>query len=290
MVFSESDYLPGMIIDKYNDTYVMQVYSYGMQKNIKYVVDVLKNELNARNIFSHNEFYFRNLEGLPEENELYMGEIGREIINDGKVSYNIKFSESQKTGFYFDQCDNREFIERLVKGKSVLDGFCNSGGFGLHASYAGAESVLFVDSSKTEIENARNNFLLNKFEIHSDFIEYDMFDYLEKCISENKKFDVVMIDPPAFTKSKKSILPALKGYEKLNKLALKCINEGGFLVSSSCSHHIDERSFIDAIVNASGKSGKAMQLIHKGGASLDHPQIPSMEETSYLKFAVFIVY
>lgn len=289
LVFSESDFMPGLIIDKYNDTYVLQVYSYGMQKNIDSVVKVLTEELGAKNIFSRNEPYFRKLEGLPEEDTIYLGEVGTEQIDDGTIKYNIDFSKSQKTGFYFDQSDNRQFIQKIVKGKSVLDAFCNSGGFGLHAAYAGAISVTFMDSSETEIENAKNNFSMNRLNANAEFIISDIFHYLEKCIAENKKFDVVMADPPAFAKSRKSIPTALKGYIKLNKLALSVINENGFLVTSSCSHHISENDFIEALNSASQKAGRQIQLIHLSGASLDHPQIPAMEETSYLKFAVFKV-
>lgn len=289
LAFSESDFLPGLIIDKYNDTYVLQIYSAGMQKNISHVSDVLQNELNAKNIFSQNEPYFRKLEGLSEENETYLGEIGSELISDGKISYKINFSSSQKTGFYFDQCDNREYIERFVKAKNVLDAFCNSGGFGLHAARAGAESVSFVDSSESEIENAKQNYSLNSLKTKANFVTSDVFDHFEKCISERKKFDIIIIDPPAFAKSRKSIPTAIKGYSKLNRLALLCVKKGGYLTTSSCSYHIKEEDFLEAIIKASQKAGRTIQLIYKNGASLDHPQIPAMEETTYLKFAVFKV-
>ncbi|MCI0449495.1 MAG: class I SAM-dependent rRNA methyltransferase, partial [Chlorobi bacterium] len=246
LIFSESDFMPGLIIDKYNDSYVLQVYSYGMEKNIGSLENVLINELKAKNIFTKNEPYFRKLEGLPEKDKTYIGEISSELIDDGKIKYKIDFSKSQKTGFYLDQSDNREFIERIVSGKSVLDAFCNSGGFGLHAAYSGAESVTFIDSSETEIENAKSNFELNSFKTQAEFITVDVFNYLEKCIKENKKFDVVIIDPPAFAKSRKSIPTAIKGYVKLNRLALSIVNEGGFLASSSCSHHVKHADFIEA--------------------------------------------
>ncbi len=238
LAFSESDFLPGLIIDKYNSTFVLQIYSFGIQKNIDTVIDVLKKEYSAENIFSHNEPYFRKLEGLPEEDRVYFGSVKEEVIDDGDLKYRIDFPNSQKTGFYFDQSDNRKFIERFVKGKSVLDAFCNSGGFGLHAAKAGARKVTFVDSSKTEIENAKYNFQLNSLNSESEFVESDIFDYLESCISSNKKFDIVMLDPPAFAKSRKSIPTAIKGYIKLNRLALQIVNSGGYLVTSSCSHHI----------------------------------------------------
>ncbi|MBK6912754.1 MAG: class I SAM-dependent rRNA methyltransferase [Ignavibacteriales bacterium] len=288
MVFSESDFLPGLIIDKYNQTFVLQVYSFGMQKNISTIVQILKEEFSAENIFSKNENYFRQLEGLEETNEIYLGNFPIEIINDGTVNYKINFEQSQKTGFYFDQSDNRFFIEQLTRGKKVLDCFCNSGGFGLHAAKSGAASVTFVDSSANEITTAKKNFELNKFESGTEFITEDVFDYLER-ISNQEKFDVVMIDPPAFAKNKKSIAAAKKGYEKLNRLALNCTKPNGWLVTSSCSHHLNEADFFSVIQNASQKAVRQVQLIHFNGASFDHPRLISMPETSYLKFAVFKV-
>jgi len=290
LVFSESDFLPGLIIDKYNDTYVLQVYSMGMQMNIGSVVDVLRNEFKAKNIFTKNEPYFRKLEGLPDSDEVYYGEEDEEMIDDGKISYKINFSNTQKTGFYFDQYDNREYIEQFVKGKNVLDAFCNAGGFGLHALIAGALKVTFVDSSGSEVRNSEDNSKLNNLYNGCEFVTSDVFDFLEDCMRYNRKFDMVILDPPAFAKSRKSIPSAIKGYIKLNKLALQCISENGFLVTSSCSHHVDRENFLSAVNAASVKSNKRLQLIHIGGASKDHPILPAMIETSYLKFAVFRIY
>ncbi len=288
LAFSESDFIPGLIIDKYNDTYVLQISSYGMQKNINHVVEVLKDELKAKNIFSRNENHFRKLEGLPEGDEVYFGDVSKEIIDDGKVKYEIDFNNSQKTGFYFDQCDNREFIEKIARGKTVLDAFCNVGGFGLYAAFAGAKSVTFVDSSKQAIAQTKENISLNGFEEKNfELFAEDVFDYLKKCIDENKKFDIVMIDPPAFAKNKKLLSTAIKGYEKLNRMALSVVSEKGFLVTSSCSHHVTKEKFIELISAASQKANKTIQQIHFNEASLDHPQLPAMPETSYLKFAVF---
>ena len=188
LIFSESDFMPGLIIDKYNNTYILQVYSYAMQKNIELILNVLRDELKAENIFTSNESYFRKLEGLDDKNEVYLGQIGEEIIDDGKIKYKIKFSESQKTGFFFDQCDNREFTERLVKDKRVLDAYCNSGGFGLHAAHAGAAMVTFVDSSASEIQNVKYNLSLNGINTENDFVNSDVFEYLEKCGNANRKF------------------------------------------------------------------------------------------------------
>ncbi len=183
MVFSESDFLPGLIIDKYNSTFVMQVYSAGMEKNINMLADILKEDFSAENIFTKNEEYLRKLEGIDAEDKIYLGEKKSEIINDGSLKYEIDFEKGQKTGFYFDQSDNRFFIEKLSPGKTVLDAFCNSGGFGLHAAKAGAASVAFVDSSSTETGSAENNFKLNGLTSDAGFITGDVFDFLEKCIN-----------------------------------------------------------------------------------------------------------
>ena len=285
MVFSESDFLPGLIIDKYNDTFVLQVYSAGIEKNIEFIVKILTEDFSAKNIFTKGEEYFRKLEGLPLENKIYLGEMKEEIIQDGSVKYKINFSTGHKTGFYFDQCDNREFFGKLCEDKSVLDCFCNSGGFGLHAAKGNAKSVEFVDSSSEEIKNAQENFSLNGFSCNAEFIQSDVFDYLEKCKVENKTFDVINLDPPAFAKSKKTLATAIKGYEKLNRLAMDLLKDNGLLFTSSCSHHLKEEMFLNAINNAALKAVRRIQLFYLNNASLDHPSLPAMEETVYLKFA-----
>jgi len=286
MLFSESDFLPGLIIDKYNNTFVLQIYSAGIEKNVDIIVNVLKEKLQAQNIFTKHDEYFRKLEGLGEENNAYLSSVQTEVIDDGKIKYEIDFEKGQKTGFYFDQCDNREILGKFCKDKNVLDCFCNSGGFGLHAANGGAKSVTFIDSSKTEIENAKKNFQLNGYTCGNEFVDADVFDYLQKCIIDNKKYDIVNIDPPAFAKNRKSLPTAIKGYTKLNKLAMETVNENGLLFTSSCSHHINREIFVDIINTAAVKANKKIQLIYFNNASLDHPSLPAMEETIYLKFAV----
>jgi len=288
MVFSESDFLPGLIIDKYNNTFVLQIYSFGMQKNIEQIVKILKEDFSAENIFTKQEMYFRKLEGLPEADEIFLGKMKKELITDGSIKYNIDFEKGQKTGFYFDQRDNRFQIEKIIKGKRVVDAFSNSGGFGLHAAKAGAASVMFVDSSETEIENAKKNFKTNRLKTEAEYLVEDVFDCLYRLVGEQKKYDVVMIDPPAFAKSKKTVAIAMKGYEKINKRALQLIDDG-FLVTSSCSHHINKDEFFQIIINAARKSRRKIQLVYYSGASADHPELPAMPETTYLKFAVFKV-
>jgi 23S rRNA (cytosine1962-C5)-methyltransferase len=289
LVFSESDFLPGLIIDKYNDTFVLQVYSAGIEKNIEFVVETLKSKLNAKTIITKHDEYFRTLEGLPVEDSVYIGETGEETISDGTLKYKVNFKTGQKTGFFFDQCDNREYFGKFCKEKTILDCFCNSGGFGLHAMAKGAAKVTFVDSSATEIENVKNNRAINGFTIDADYVCSDVFDYLEKCVSEKKSFDIVNIDPPAFAKSKKNLPKAIKAYEKLNRLALEVTKENGFVFSSSCSHHLSKEDFVDTIRAAAVKTGKNIQLVYTNGASMDHPSLPAMKETEYLKFYVIRV-
>ncbi len=289
LVFSESDFLPGLIIDKYNSTFVLQVYSCGMEKNIQTVAEVLKTELNAESIFTKNEKSFRRMEGLPEEDSIYLGSVEPCIISVGSIKYKIDFEKGHKTGFYFDQRDNRFFVEKISKGKSVIDAFCNSGGFGMHAAKAGASSVKFIDSSSFAIELAKQNCLMNDIRGNTEFVVSQVYEYFESLLSEKQQFDVVMIDPPAFAKKFKDLPAAKKGYEKLNRLALQLINGNGFLVTSSCSHHVTKEDFIQIVTDAARKADKKIQLIHFNGASLDHPELPAMIETSYLKFCVFRV-
>ncbi len=287
MVFSESDFLPGLIIDKYNKTFVLQIYSAGMEKNVELIVKILKEDFGAENILTKNEPYFRKLEGLNEENSILFGNAENQIISDGSLQFEIDFSQGQKTGFYFDQSDNRFFVEKISSGKTVLDAFCNSGGFGLHALHAGASEVTFVDSSSNEIEKVKKNIELNNLSAKTEFVVYDVFDFLEREVANNKKYGLVFVDPPAFAKNKKTLKTAEKGYEKLNRLALQLISSGGFLVTSSCSFHLKKTEFISIIAKAAQKANKTIQLIHFNEASFDHPKLPMMEETSYLKFAVF---
>lgn len=286
LVFSESDFLPGLIIDKYNSTFVLQVNSAGIEKLLPLIVEILVDDFNALNIFTKNENHFRNMEGLSETDSILKGEMGEELINDGEIDYLVDFSTGQKTGFFFDQSDNRFFIERFTRGKKVLDAFCNTGGFGLHALKGGANEVTFLDSSQPAIRAVEKNYSLNQFNQDSEFIVNDVFDYFEK---NSETFDIVMIDPPAFAKSKKNIMVALKGYEKLNRLALSKVRNEGYLVTSSCSYHINEQYFLGVIADATKKEGKRLKLIYRNGASMDHPLHPQMAESSYLKFFVYQV-
>ncbi len=288
-VFSESDFLPGLIIDKYNDTFVLQINSAGMEANKSVIAAILQSEYHAKNIFTMHDEYFRRMEGLTPDNEILIGEQGTEIISDGEINFRIEFSATQKTGFFFDQVANRKYAKQLTSGKTVLDAFCNSGGFGLHALNADASHVTFVDGSSSEMLNVKENLVLNGMlnEEQYELVCDDVFAYLEKCAAQNKFFDLVLIDPPAFAKNKKSVKTAIKGYEKLHRLALNIVNSGGFLLSTSCSQHVTKEEYLQVAAQAARKSGTTIQLLYSAGASSDHPVLLSMPETEYLKFIVY---
>jgi 23S rRNA (cytosine1962-C5)-methyltransferase len=194
----------------------------------------------------------------------------------------------QKTGFFLDQRENRIQLRRFSQGMEVLDAFCNDGGFALHAARAGARSVHAVDISSESIERARANAALNDLQ-NVRFEQADVFDTLKALGESGKKFDVVVLDPPSFTRSRKNVPSARRGYRDLNSAAMRVLKKGGILVSASCSHHITEETFLDAIGEAAQRSGRELQLLDRRGAAPDHPVLPRVPETGYLKCAVFCV-
>ncbi|MBI2419125.1 MAG: class I SAM-dependent rRNA methyltransferase [Ignavibacteriales bacterium] len=291
LVHSESDLLPGLIIDKYNSTFVLQFNSAGMHKLHQMIVDILVSEFKAVNVLCVNDARLMEMEGITPLPEVLFGEAGSEIVSDGKVRYKVDFSTAQKTGLFLDQVENRKYAAGLAENAFVLDAFCNSGGFGINALLAGAAKVDFVDSSKNEIENVKVNLAENGItdtDKYAVFTE-DMFDFMEKKVSEGIRYDVVMIDQHSFAKSRKSIPVALKAYQKMHRLALLALKPYGYLCTSSCSYHTGYDDYLETVAHAARKTGRTVQLIHSCGAGPDHPVLPSMPETAYLKFMVFRV-
>lgn len=289
LVFGESDRLPGLVIDRFNDTYILQIHSAGMEGMKQIITEVLKNDFSARHILTRHDKYFRNLEGIAEVDEILLGSPEKEIIEIGRVKYQIDFSESQKTGFFFDQAANRIYSSRFVKNGSVLDVFCNTGGFGLHAVSQGAAEVLFTDISEPALTSVKANYELNKFTGKAEFLLGDAFNVLKELHLQKRTFDLVIADPPAFVKSRKRIQEGIKGYINVNSLALNLVKSGGYYATASCSHHISRDMFLEAIHKAALKAGRELRLLHLGGAAEDHPVLLAMPETEYLKFAFFAV-
>ena len=286
LTHGESDFLPGLILDKYNEYISLQILSAGMDKQTELICDVLESMFHPKAIVARNDAAIRTLEELPLEKKVLRGNSGITIIDDG-VKFEIDVLNGQKTGFFLDQCENRKAIQRYAVGGAVLDCFCNEGGFALHAASAKAASVRGIDISESAIAKAKVNARLN-----SAAVEFEIGDVSEtlKLLGEkNKKFDMVILDPPSFTKSKKNIPAALRGYKDLNAAALRLINTGGFLATASCSHHITEDGFLSTIEQAAIKAKRDLQLLEFAGAAPDHPVIPAMPETKYLKFAIVAV-
>jgi 23S rRNA (cytosine1962-C5)-methyltransferase len=282
----ESDFLPGLIIDKYNEFISIQILSAGMDKQTELICDVLETMFHPKAIVARNDATIRTLEELTLEKKVLRGNTGITIIDDG-VKFEVDVLNGQKTGFFLDQRENRKAIHRYSIGGTVLDCFCNEGGFALHAASAKAASVQGVDISESAIAKSEVNARLNSAAV--EFEIGDVSETLKLFGEKNKKFDMVILDPPSFTKSKKNIPAALRGYKEINAAALRLVNGGGFLVTASCSHHITEDGFLSTIEQAAVKAKRYIQLLEFAGAAPDHPVIPAMPETKYLKFAIFAV-
>lgn len=288
LVNGESDFLPGLIIDKYNEYLCLQVLSFGMDKRLTLICDVLESLFHPRALVERNDSALRGLEGLPERSGVLRGTLDETIIDEHGLKYKVDLLNGQKTGFFLDQRENRISVRRYAKGARVLDCFCYEGGFSLNAGYAKAVHVDGVDQSATAVARGKTNAHINEL-TNVSFFQADAFEYLKELVGEQKRYEVVILDPPSFARSKKHVATALRGYKEINALSLRLVEAGGFLVSASCSHHITEDSFLESIENAARKSRRNIQLVEFAGASPDHPVIPSMPETRYLKFAVFAV-
>ena len=287
LVHGESDFLPGLVIDKYNEFISLQILSAGMEKRITLICDVLESIFHPKAIVARNDVAIRALEELPIEKKVLRGNPSITIIDDDGVKFEVDILQGQKTGFFLDQRENRKAVHRYAIGAAVLDCFCNEGGFALHAAAAQAVSVRGIDISESAVAKAKVNARLNS--AAADFVIGDVLDSLKQLGEDKKRFDVIILDPPSFTKSKKNIPAALRGYKEINAAALRILSPGGYLVSSSCSHHITEDGFLSTIEQAAVKAKRDIQLLEFSGAAPDHPIIPAMPETKYLKFGIFTV-
>ncbi len=244
VIHSESDFLPGLIIDRYNNIFSIQTFSAGMDLRISLICDAIESIFSPQGIVERNESPLRLLEQLPQQKNIVRGTIEPTIITLEGIQFRVDVLEGQKTGLFLDQRKNRIAIEPYVKNATVLDCFCNEGGFGLYAAYFGAKSVTCVDISEYALQQAKYNAELNHCK-NIAFEKADVFSFLKKNIEEKKKFDVVILDPPSFTKSKKNLHTALKGYKELHHDALQLLSDDGIIVSTSCSHHVDEKMFLE---------------------------------------------
>ena len=293
VIFGEADFLPGFIVDKFSDVLVVQSLALGIDRYKEMLVELLKKVLAEDGIricgvYERSDVKVRKQEGM----EPYKGFIGEEfptlveIVENG-VKYQVDVKDGQKTGFFLDQKYNRLAIQRLCKDAEVLDCFTHTGSFALNAGIAGAKHVTGVDASELGIEQARENARLNGLEDRVEFVCADVFDLLPKLEEEGKQYDVVILDPPAFTKSRKTIKNATKGYREINMRGMKLVKPGGYLATCSCSHFMDYELFTKTIHQAAQNVHKRIRQVEYRTQAPDHPILWSAEESYYLKFYVF---
>ncbi len=289
-VFSESDLIPGLIVDKYGEYLSVQFLSAGLEAQREIFVEALKAVFSPKGIIARNDSHLRSLEGLEEKTEILFGDIPDKInIEENGLVFRVDLLKGQKTGFFFDQRDNRALFSKYCKGKKVLDGFCHTGSFGIYAAKAGASNVTWLDSSKPALEIAEENVNLNGLGNSFNGIVADSLEYLSDTQAAEEKFDIINIDPPGLIKSRKDFNAGLRHYIKLNSAALNLLQSGGILATSSCSHNLSPSDFRNMLKEAQGKSGRQVRLLEMGTQAKDHPVLLSMPETEYLKFAILEV-
>jgi 23S rRNA (cytosine1962-C5)-methyltransferase len=288
LVHGEADFLPGLVVDKYNEYLSIQTLSVGMDRRLTLLCDVLESIFHPKAIVERNESPLRSLEQLPLEKGVVRGTIGQTIISENGVKFKVDLLQGQKTGFFLDQRENRKAIQRYALGATVLDCFCNEGGFALYAGLGKAKSVQAIDISEAAIANAKVNSAFNEVS-NVRFEVGDVFEKLPRLAEAGDKFDAVILDPPSFSRNRKTVATALKGYKEINTGALRLVNTGGILMTASCSHHVTEESFLDVVEASARSAHRSLQLLEFRGASPDHPTLSTMPETKYLKFATFAV-
>lgn len=299
LVFGEADGLPGLTVDRFSDIIVTQVLSYGMEKikDMIYtsLVKILRDggeEING--LFERNDVAIRELEGLEQYKGWYEAiphpeSTVTEICENG-IKYLVDVENGQKTGFFLDQKYNRLAVSKIAKGKKVLDCFTHTGSFALNAAMGGAEHVTAVDVSKTAVEMAKANAVRNGLEGRMDFLAADVFDLLPELEAKGgKPYDFIILDPPAFTKSRKTVRSAERGYKEINYRAMKLLPRGGYLATCSCSHFMKNELFVKMLHDAAADAGVQLKQIEARQQACDHPVLWNVPETDYLKFYIFQV-
>lgn len=295
LIFGEADFLPGIVVDKFADVLVVESLALGIDKLKLQILDAVKRVLakdgiTVRGIYERSDAKVREQEGM----ERYKGFIGEpfdtrvEIVENG-VKYIVDVEDGQKTGFFLDQKKNRAAMHSVCKGKRVLDCFTHTGSFALNAGIAGATEVIGVDASELGVEQARENARLNGLEDKVSFVCADVFDFLPALEEKGEKFDVVILDPPAFTKSRNSIKNAVKGYREINVRGMKLVKDGGFLATCSCSHFMNPELFHKTIMEAACGAHKRLRQVEFRTQAPDHPILWAADSSYYLKFYIFQV-
>ncbi len=295
LIFGEADFLPGIVIDKFSDVLVVESLALGIDKLKPEIVDELvkvlqEDGIKIRGIYERSDAKVRELEGM----ERYKGFIGEPFdtkveITENGIKYIVDVEDGQKTGFFLDQKYNRLAIQKLCRDAEVLDCFTHTGSFALNAARGGAQHVTAVDISELGIEQARLNAVLNNYEKTIDFICTDVFDLLPRLVDQGKKYDVVILDPPAFTKSKHSVKDAARGYKEINLRGMKLVRNGGYLCTCSCSHFMDPTLFYETLNQAAKDAHKRIRQVEFRTQGPDHPILWGGGDSYYLKFYILQV-
>jgi 23S rRNA (cytosine1962-C5)-methyltransferase len=285
LVNAEGDGLPGLSIDRFSDSLVVQITTAGMEALLEPLLEALKETLAPANIVLRNDTPIRALEGLEQYVRATLGEAGRVAVEENGVRYLADLTGGQKTGWYYDQRDNRAFMAALGRGKSVLDAYCYTGGFAIALAHGGAKEVVGLDSSAPALALAETAAAANG--ARANFLKTDVFNELERLTAARERFDIVIADPPPFVKSRKDLEPGAKAYRKLARLAASITAPGGFLLLASCSHNIALERFAAECAAGIFRAGRRARLIRQAGAGPDHPVHPLLPESAYLKALVF---
>lgn len=288
VIFAESDRLPALIVDSFGDILVLQCLSLGMEQFKQDVVDALVEYLHPTGIWERNDVPVRHLEGLEMTTGLLYGTVpDRVLMEENGVKFWVDVKEGQKTGFFLDQKENRAAIAPFVKDKTVLDCFTHTGSFALHAGYYGAKEVTGVDISDYACAFATENAKLNGLEDRVHFVEANAFDLLAEQSRNGIKYDVVILDPPAFTKTRSAVESATRGYKEINLRAMKMVRPGGYLITCSCSQHILPEMFRDIVLSAAKDARVTLRQVEFRTQGKDHPILPASAETQYLKCGIY---
>lgn len=284
VVYSEGDFLPGLIVDKYGEYLAVQFLTQGMERRRELIMAALTGILAPRGVVARNDVGVRRLEGLEEKVEILHGDIpGTVEVEEHGLRFRVDMLGGQKTGHFFDQRNNHLLLEGISRGKDVLDCFCYTGSWGVHAASYGARSVTFIDVSERAINLARENATLNGLTSPMRFEAEDAFDRLRSLRSEGRSFDLIVLDPPAFVKSRKALKEAEKGYLTINRRAMELLREGGYLITCSCSYHMGREMFRDLLAKGAKLAGREMRLMGTFAQAPDHPVLLAVPETEYLK-------
>jgi 23S rRNA (cytosine1962-C5)-methyltransferase len=290
LVYSEGDYLPGLIVDKYRNCLALQFLTFGMEALKDTVTGLLDEMLNPDVIILRNESRSRALEGLPLHKDIVKGSLDvLPVISEEAIVFEIDPYEGQKTGFFLDQRENRTALRELIKGGRGLDLFCYSGAWALNAAFSGAQ-VTGVDESERAVGYARRNAELNNMQDRVSFVKENVFAFLRAELQAGeKRYDFIVLDPPAFVKSASKIKEAEKAYRELNDICMRLIKPGGILATSSCSYHMSREMFIETLNSAGRDAGRSLRLLALRSQGKDHPVLLAMPETEYLKCAFLVV-